>query len=58
MDCPICGKRCSQHVSEAGTWYWCPTHGAVKVELATARQAKWEQYVEAMERHDEAQERY
>ena len=57
MNCPLCGKRCSQHENEVGTWYDCPDHGCVKIvqRLNKGQRAlHWEEYLDAMERHEEA----
>jgi len=57
MTCPTCGRKCSQHVNELGTWYDCPNHGLVKFvehENKMVAQQRHDEYIDAYTRSQEA----
>ena len=57
MNCPICGRKCSQHVNELGTWYDCPSHGLVKLiehESKMVARQRHDEYIDAYMRSQEA----
>ena len=58
MTCPICGRKCSTHKSELGTWYWCPGHGLAGLapdNVAKMRaQQQHDEYIDAYMRSQEA----